>query len=593
MRMGTAMTKLWAGFIPTTRAATGLASRSRWLLPSTDAILVSSLAAALGVPRAVAQILCARGFTATDAARSFLSPSLDNLHDPYLLRDMDLAVARIQRAIRDAEPMEIHGDYDVDGTTSTVILKRAIEMAGGKVGFQIPNRFRDGYGMHASKVETAAANGIKLIISVDTGIRAAAVVERALELGVDVIVTDHHLPEGVLPPALAVINPNRPDCAYPDKGLCGVGVAFKLVQALLQSLGWPDDKLRRVLASFLKIVAIGTVADVVPLTGENRVIVRHGLRGLRDVRNPGLRALLDVADFRDGQIPSATQIAFRIAPRINAAGRMEDARDVVELFLTDDVARATSLAEKLHLLNADRQQEEASIVDEVLATCEATPVNDSQAALIFSAPEWHRGVLGIVASRLVERFHRPVFVLSEEGGVAQGSGRSIPSFHLLNAMDSMPDLFIKYGGHHHAAGLTMDAARVAEFRERFNECAARQLSLDDFCPTVTIDACLDLAELHEGIYRDVQQLAPFGNSNPEPLFAILNAEVASAPTLWKEKHMKLMLKQERRTLFFKGFSLGHRAEELHQGMRVDAAFNLADDQWSGGWSALLRDFRIA
>ena len=446
----------------------GLTPRSRWLLPSTDAALVTSLSAALGIPRAVAQILCARGFSAADAARSFLSPSLDNLHDPFLLRDMDRAVARIQRAIRDREPMEIHGDYDVDGTTSTVILKRAIEMAGGTVGFQIPNRFRDGYGMHASKVESAAANGIKLIISVDTGIRAAAVVARAQELGVDVIVTDHHLPEGVLPPAVAVLNPNRPDCTYPDKGLCGVGVAFKLVQALLQSLGWPDDKLRRVLASFLKIVAIGTVADVVPLTGENRVIVRHGLSGLRDVRNPGLRALLNVADFRNGQIPSATQIAFRIAPRINAAGRMEDARDVVELFLTDDPVKAKSLAEKLHLLNADRQQEEASIVEEIFAACEATPVTDSQAALVFCAPEWHRGVLGIVASRLVERYHRPVFVLSEEGGVAQGSGRSIAAFHLLAAMDSMPDVFIKYGGHHHAAGLTMDAARVAEFRERFN-----------------------------------------------------------------------------------------------------------------------------
>ena len=554
---------------------------------------MASLAAALGVPRAVAQILYARGFTTTDGAKGFLAPSLGGLHDPFLLHDMDLAVARIQRAIRDREPMEIHGDYDVDGTTSTVILKRAIEMAGGTVGFQIPNRFRDGYGMHASKVESAAANGIKLIISVDTGIRAAAVVARAQELGVDVIVTDHHLPEGTLPPAIAVLNPNRPDCTYPDKGLCGVGVAFKLVQALLQSLGWPDDKLRRVLASFLKIVAIGTVADVVPLTGENRIIVRHGLSGLRNVRNPGLRALLNIADFRDGQIPSATQIAFRIAPRINAAGRMEDARDVVELFMTEDLLKAKSLAEKLHLLNADRQQEEASIVEEVFAACEATPVTDGHAALVFCAPGWHRGVLGIVASRLVERFHRPVFVLSEEGGIAQGSGRSIAAFHLLAAMDSMPDLFIKYGGHHHAAGLTMDAARVAEFRERFNGAATRQLTSDDFCPTVEIDACLDLAELHEGIYRDVQQLAPFGNSNPEPLFAVLNAEVAGPPTMWKEKHMKLMLRQERRTLFFKGFGLGHRADELRQGMRVDAAFNLADDQWSGGWSALLRDFRIA
>ena len=228
-----------------------------------------------------------------------------------------------------------------------------------------------------------------------------------------------------------------------------------------------------------------------------------------------------------------------------------------------------------------------------MAACEATPVTDTQAGLVFCAPAWHRGVLGIVASRLVERFHRPVFVLSEEGGVAQGSGRSIAAFHLLQAMDSMPDLFIKYGGHHHAAGLTMDAARVPEFRDRFNECARGLLTPDDFCPTVEIDACMELGELHEGIYRDVQQLAPFGNSNPEPLFAVMDAEVAGPPILWKEKHIKLVLRQARRTLYFKGFGLGHRAEELRQGMRVDVAFNLADDQWSGGWSALMRDFRAS
>ena len=274
-------------------------------------------------------------------------------------------------------------------------------------------------------------------------------------------------------------------------------------------------------------------------------------------------------------------------------GRMEDARDVVELFLTDDVAKAKSLAGKLHLLNAGRQQEEASIVEEVLAACETVPVTDAQAALVFCAPEWHRGVLGIVASKIVERFHRPVFVLSEEGGIAQGSGRSIAAFHLLNAMDAMPDLFIKYGGHHHAAGLTMDAARVAEFRERFNGYAANLLSPEDFCPTVEIDACLEVADLTDGIFRDVQQLAPFGNANPEPLFGVMNAEVASPPALWKEKHMKVILKQDRRVLFLKGFGLGHRAAELRQGMRVDVAFNLADDQWTGGWSALLRDFREA
>ena len=570
------------------------------MLPSLDNNLVSALGTALGIPCAVAQILYARGFTDPPIARSFLSPSLANLHDPFLLRDMDRAVERILRAIRDREPMEIHGDYDVDGTTSTVILKRAIEIAGGAIGFQIPNRFRDGYGMHASKVEAAAAAGVKLIISVDTGIRAAAVVDRARELGLDVIVTDHHLPDGVLPQAIAVLNPNRPDCTYPDKGLCGVGVAFKLVQALLQSLGWPDEKLKRVLASFLKIVAIGTVADVVPLIGENRVIVRHGLSGLRDVRNPGLRALLNVADFRNGQIPTATQVAFRVAPRINAAGRMEDARDVVELFLTEDCAKAKLLAEKLHLLNADRQQEEAVIVEAVLGECEATPVTDEHAALVFCAPGWHRGVLGIVASRLVERFYRPVFVLAlnREDGTAQGSGRSIPAFHLLDGLESMSDLFQRFGGHAHAAGVTLDPARVPEFRERFDAYARAKLGPEDLQPRLAIDAVLEVKEIGEDSANDIFSLAPFGHGNDAPLFAAVNVEVAGPPALWKERHLRVLVRQERRTLALKAWNFAERIGELPAGARVDIAFSIEEDAYSAargypGWCAILRDVRAA
>ncbi len=366
---------------------------ARWSFPRATEE-AQELSSSLRIQRVVAELLVARGYRTAEAARAFLNPSLAALPDPLELRDMGAALARLQRAIRDGEKIQIHGDYDVDGATSTVILKRAIELAGGQASYRIPNRLREGYGMHRDTVDQAAADGVTLIVSVDTGIRACEVVDHARMHGIDVIVTDHHLPEAELPRAVAVVNPNRADCTYVTKNLCGAGVAFKLVQALLSGLGWPPAKLERVLESFLKLVAIGTVADVVPLTGENRIIVRHGLRALAVRKNPGLEALFEVAGLRNGP-PTASQIAFRIAPRINAAGRMADANDVVELFLTPDVERARSIAAQLHQWNADRQQAEAGIVEEVVALCAEQPVGDADGALVFCAPRlasrraWH------------------------------------------------------------------------------------------------------------------------------------------------------------------------------------------------------------
>ncbi|MGA2594025.1 MAG: DHH family phosphoesterase, partial [Bryobacteraceae bacterium] len=339
---------------------------ARWLIPEVSAQEVEALAVALRIEPPAARVLLAREVRNPDAARRFLRPSLDDLHPPAALRGMSEAVERLRRAIQSGEKILIYGDYDVDGTTSVVILTKAIEMAGGAASFFVPHRLRDGYGMRSEVVEKAAAEGVRLIISVDTGIRAAEVVRRASELAIDVIITDHHLPEAELPAALAVLNPNRPDCAYPDKNLCGVGVAFKLVQALLASLEWPPAKLRRVTESFLKLVAIGTVADVVPLMGENRIIVKHGLRGMNAVRNPGLRALLDVAGFTNGRLPSSTDVAFRIAPRINAAGRMDTANAVIEMFRTDDPERARVLAQQLHTLNGERRQAEAEVIQQIV-----------------------------------------------------------------------------------------------------------------------------------------------------------------------------------------------------------------------------------
>jgi single-stranded-DNA-specific exonuclease len=569
---------------------------ARWTIPAQDSQQVESLCAALGIASPAAKVLVNRGLDDAARARRFLAPSLDELHDPFALRDMPRALDRLQRAIRDREPILIYGDYDVDGTTSVVILTKAIEMAGGSAAYHVPHRLRDGYGMRPEVVERAAADGVRLIISVDTGIRAAEVVARANEIGIDVIVTDHHLPDRELPPALAVLNPNRPDCAYPEKNLCGAGVAFKLVQALTGSLSWPSERLLRVTESFLKMVAIATVADVVPLTGENRVIVKHGLERLCDVRNPGLRALLHTAGFSGTRVPSARHVAFQIAPRLNAAGRMDTARAVVELFLTSDAERALALARQLQQQNAGRQEVENGIRE----LCEQQVVDESAAALVYYAEEWHRGVLGIVASRLVERLHRPVFVLGRnpDDGLVQGSGRSIPPFHLLEALETMPDLFVRFGGHRHAAGVTLAPSRVEEFRVRIQEYAAARLQAEDLRPLWALDGTLDFHEINERSVAEMLALAPFGRGNPVPMFAALDVEVAGPPAPWNEKHLRVVLRQNGRCLALKAWNFRARAAELSPGARVDTAFSIEEDEFAKaqgdpGWVAVLRDVRRA
>jgi single-stranded-DNA-specific exonuclease len=571
-------------------------AQSRWIFPAAGPPAAERLAAALGIGTPAAKVLVNRGFAGPDEARVFIEASLDGLHDPLAMRDMDRAAARLEKAVRAREKILIYGDYDVDGATSVALLMKAIGMAGGDARWHIPDRLKDGYGMRAEAVETAAAQGVTLIVSVDTGIRAAEVVRRAAALGVDVIVTDHHLPDADPPPAFAVLNPNRAGCAYPEKNLCGAGVAFKLAQAFLGRLGWPVEKLRRVSESFLKIVALATVADVVPLTGENRVIVKHGLAGLSSVRNPGLRALFDVAGLTAGKAPSARQVAFQIAPRINAAGRMDTAEAVIELFLTADPDRARELAEQLDRQNAERRQVE----DGIREACERAPVDQGAAALVYYDAAWHRGVVGIVANRLMDRLHRPVFVLGRNAGdgLVQGSGRSIPAFHLLEALDSMPDVFVRYGGHQYAAGVTLEETRVAEFRQRFNAYAAARLGPQDFAPLVEIDAAVELREIDEQAANGVFAMAPFGHGNPQPVFAASDVEVAGPPVVFAEKHLRIVVRQNGRMLKLKAWNYAGRAGEFAAGARIDVAFTLEEDPYSAsrgypGWCATLREVRAA
>ena len=551
----------------------------------------------LGIP--ATRVLWSRGHRTLEAARRYFSPELSDLHSPDLLKDMDRAVERLHRAITQREKILLYGDYDVDGTSAVVVMKKGIELLGGQVDFHVPHRLRDGYGMRSEVVEEAAASGVALIVSVDTGIRANAVVEHANSLGIDCIVTDHHLPETELPPAVAVLNPNRPDCTYPEKNLCGAGVAFKLMDALATRFGWQGTKRERLLDSFLKLVAIATVADVVPLTGENRVIVKRGLEGLQEVHNPGLRALLDVSGFPPGEpSPSATQVAFRVAPRINAAGRMASASDVIEMFLTNDAERAKTLATQLHELNTDRQQTEQGISEAILKLCLEVPVTNDDAALIFAGEGWHRGVVGIVASRVVERYHRPAFVLGIENGLAQGSGRSIAAFHLLDGLESMPELFQKFGGHRQAAGLTMDASKVEEFRARFRAYAATRLTPADFEAELFLDGEIAMNEVNDAAVLEILKLAPFGFGNPAPMFALRNVEVSKLD-IKKEKHVFVDFRRATgRALKAKAWSFAERAGELAPGSVVDLVVQFEDDAYSAArgyapWQTIIKDIRPA
>jgi len=552
----------------------------------------------LAVSPLVARVLVARSFRDSVSARKFLSPDLSHLHDPFLLANMQEGARRLAQAVAQKESILLYGDYDVDGTCSLVILKTVIGLCGGKAECFVPHRLKDGYGMKNEAVEEAAARGVTLIVSVDTGIRAGAVVEHARGLGIDVIVTDHHLPEAELPQAVAVINPNRHDCSYPEKHLCGAAVAWKLATALLAELQWPAERRAKLLDSLMKLAAIATVADVVPLTGENRVIVKRGLEGLRQVNNAGLRALLDIANVVPGGIPSARQIAFQVAPRLNAAGRMDSAQAVIDLFSAADAASARVMAERLDLLNRDRRQEEERIQKSILEKVLEQPATPDDWSLVFAEEGWHRGVVGIVASRVVERHHRPAFVISIENGVAQGSGRSIRAFHLLEALESMSDLFHKFGGHKYAAGLTMPADRIDEFRRRLNAFAASKLTADDLAPELELDAEVAFEEIHTASVMELLELAPFGMENPLPIILLRNVEITSPPEIRNDKHMFLRIGPPGRQFRVKAWNFAERAAEFATGARLDFALQFEDDSHSASrgyapWQAIVRDVRPA
>jgi single-stranded-DNA-specific exonuclease len=545
-----------------------------------DDTAVEQLSRDLRVSPITARLLCIRGLDDPLSARRFLFPSLDDLLDPHRLTDLPLAVDRILAAIANKERIAIHGDYDVDGVTSTVILRRALELLGADVTHFLPERLRDGYGLQPASIDRLHALGVRLVISVDCGIRGVEAAERARELGLDLIITDHHEPDTELPRAVAVINPKRHDCSYPDKNLAGVGVALKLVQALCVRTGHTSW-----LPAFVKVAAIGTLADVVPLTGENRVIAKLGLEMLsKGPHKVGLRSLLDVCGLTGKEIDSY-HIGFVLAPRVNAAGRMSSPDIAARLLLASDEAmgaEARELAQQLDTENIRRQQEEADIVAAARKAVETDLDVGSRTVIVVAGEGWHRGVIGIVASKLVDAFHRPAIVISTDGDIAHGSCRSIPSFNMLAALESCGEVMSKFGGHKQAAGLTMASDHVRELRARVNDYADGCLQPDDLRPRIWIDGALGFRSIDEQVASELTSLAPFGAGNPRPIFRASGVEIVDGPRRLKERHLKMAFRQDGRVMRGIAWRASEREDFVAEHRTaIDLAFSLEQDTWNG------------
>ncbi len=567
----------------------------RWIVRQTDDALASALAKALDLSPIVAGLLVARGHQDVDSAQAFLKPSFDQLHDPFLMRGMTDAVKRLLHAIDNQEPILIYGDYDVDGTTGTAVLLRALRMLGATAGYHVPHRFTEGYGIRQDALEKAFGEGYKLVVSVDCGITAHEPLHWARAQGLDIIVTDHHLPDGDRgsPPALAVLNPNQHGCDYPDKNLAGVGVAFKLIHALFRERGREAQ-----VPGFLKMVAIGTVADVAKLVGENRSIVALGLSDLPRARNHGLRALIEIAGCGEDSEMTAYDLGFRIGPRINAAGRMDAARAVVELFDAKSKEEARHLAEHLDTRNRERKDAQREIFNRAVEEFESGAERDSQThAAVIAGDGWHRGVIGLAASKIAERLNRPCVVISLDGDVGHGSARSIEAYHLFDGLTACRDLLEKFGGHSHAAGLSIRRGQIPEFRRRLNEHAASCLTEQDLVPTLNIDAEVQPPELSFQLSQELGALEPFGAGNPRPVFVTRGFRVMSEPQIIKEQHLKLRVAGEDNraleAIWWRGVEESEHVPRANQ--RIDLAYELELNHWNGEVKLQLnvKDMRVA
>ncbi|MGA2588060.1 MAG: single-stranded-DNA-specific exonuclease RecJ [Candidatus Aminicenantales bacterium] len=541
-----------------------------------DSEAAERLASALGIPLPISRILVNRKIREPEDAHRFLYGSPDQLHDPYLMPGMKAAVDRIFRAIESGEKILIFGDYDVDGVLSVVMLHKALQSLGAEVDYFIPERLKEGYGIKDEHIAVVLERGARLVISVDCGVKAVGFVRLAKEQGIDVIITDHHLPGDELPEALAILDPTLEASTYPDRGLAGVGVAFKLIQALLDRQG-KSSRLRH----YMKLVAIGTIADVAKLTGENRIFVKQGLKELENVSNIGLKSLIEVAGLKGKKI-SEGDIGFRIGPRINAAGRMEHADLAVKLFFSESSEDALPLALLLDRKNTDRQATEEKIYKQACERIESRSLDKKHKILILGCDEWHKGIIGIVASKLKSTYCRPVILFVYDDETASGSGRSIPEFSLIQCLDECREHFLSYGGHELAVGCTLRTADLPAFKNAANAVAASRINDEDIRRKIEIDTRLDFAELDAAFFTHLGLLSPFGMGNPRPVFMSEDVEVAGPPKSLKNgKHAKFLLRQNGRLFEAVGWGKGEWTEGVRQGDRVAVAYGLQFSSYLG------------
>lgn len=555
----------------------------RWTIVQADAQRIQELQMQLKIHPALCKILVQRGLDSYEKAKDFFRPGLNTLHDPWLMKDMDKAVNRILKAIEQKEKILVFGDYDVDGTTSVACMFQFMQTITTPelVEFYIPHRYREGYGVSRQGIEFAKEQGFTLIISLDCGIKSADLIQYAKEAGIDFIVCDHHLPDEQLPPAVAILNPKQADCSYPYKELCGCGVGFKLITALVQQL----NKSLEEAYAYLDLVATAIAADIVPITGENRILAFYGLKKANENPSNGIKAL----QFLSGHTKalSITNLVFLIAPRVNAAGRMDDARKAVQMFIAKSYEEALNFAEMLHSDNDDRKEADASITEEALQIIRQNPELQKRKTTVVYQPHWHKGVVGIVASRLTEHYYRPTIVLTQSGDYAAGSARSVAGFNLYEAIHACRQHLLGYGGHFAAAGLTLETDKIEAFAQAFETVVAAQIPDELLIPEIKIDAEISFADIKPNFFNIIQQMEPFGPENMRPVFITRNVTDAGYSKLVKEQHLRLVAKENNTVLTGIFFRAAHYLPIVQQGA-FDIVYTIDENEWNGSVSLQLK-----
>lgn len=548
--------------------------KKKWLLKEFDKARVLEISKEFQISPLTSIILYNRGIREDEAIKKFLSKDLGVMYDPFLMRDMDKAVERIYTAKNSGEKITIYGDYDVDGITAIAILYKHLKELGISVDYYVPDRMQEGYGVNRDALDKIKLSGSSLIITVDTGITAVEECEYARQIGLDVIVTDHHECKEVIPDAYAAIDPKRKDCSYPFKSLAGVGVVFKLIQALAE-----NDTIDTLMEKYSDLMCLGTVADISPLVDENRVIVTEGLKRFRNTKNVGLKALIDVST--NGKAITTSTIGYIIAPRINASGRLGCASNSVELFLTDDKNRANELASYLCEENSLRQQTEQKMFKEALEYLESHPEVKEDDIIVIPHENWHHGIVGIVSSKITEKFYKPSILFAIDGDEAKGSGRSVSGFNLFDTLENCTDLLEKFGGHELAAGLTIKASNIEAFRKRINEYAKNHISETMLTPTIMIDAAIKAPFITIETVRDINNLQPFGVDNPTPAFMVRKIKIHKISVMSEGKHLRMTLLKDGKYLDSVGFGMGEYYHHLEEGDYIDVAFALDINDYKG------------